>query len=95
MDSRAARPTVAEVLAHPSYPDTIFQLIPTKSGKLPVAANRGGPFNLDWEVHGTGDIKLVVCGQLLYLWDLSIRAKLVACVITCTNEIPERFQRIS
>jgi hypothetical protein len=51
---------VAEILAHPTYPDTIFKLTPTKRGKLAVAAKRGGPFNIDWEVHGTGDIKLVV-----------------------------------
>jgi len=25
-----------------------------------VAAGRGGPFKIDWEVHGHGDIKLVV-----------------------------------
>lgn len=27
---------------------------------LPVASGRGGPFNIYWEVHGSGDIKLVV-----------------------------------
>lgn len=59
--TRTSNPTVAEILAHPTYPDTIFKLIPTKNGKLSVAAKRGGPFNIDWEVHGTGDIKLVVC----------------------------------
>lgn len=58
---------MAQVLAHPSYPDTIFQLTPTKCGKLPVAAKRGGPFNIDWEVHGDGDIKLVVCDTPLFL----------------------------
>jgi hypothetical protein len=62
---RAGRPTVAEIIAHPTYSDTIFKLTPTKRGKLSVAAKRGGPFNIDWEVHGTGDIKLVVCYQLL------------------------------
>lgn len=50
-----------EVLAHPAFPDTIWNLTPTKSGRLPVAADRGGPINIEWEVHGTGDIKLVVC----------------------------------
>jgi hypothetical protein len=58
---------VAEILAHPTYPDTIFQLTPAKRGKLAVAANRGGPFNIDWEVHGQGDIKLVVCNPLLFI----------------------------
>ena len=51
---------MAEILAHPSYPDTIWNLVPTQSGQLPVAAGRGGPFKVDWEVHGAGDIKLVV-----------------------------------
>ena len=52
---------MTEIVAHPTYPETIFQLTPTKSGKLAVAAKRGGPFNIDWEVHGTGDIKVIVC----------------------------------
>jgi len=47
-------------LAHKAYPEAIWNLTPTQSGKLPVAAGRGGPFNIDWEVHGHGDIKLVV-----------------------------------
>jgi hypothetical protein len=59
--TRDKPPTVAEILAHPSYPDTIFKLTPTQSGKLAVAAKRGGPFNIEWEIHGKGDIKLVVC----------------------------------
>jgi len=59
-ESIAQRPTVAQILEHPAYPDTIWNLTPTQSGKLPVAAGRGGPFKIDWEVHGHGDIKLVV-----------------------------------
>jgi hypothetical protein len=59
-DDISKRPTVAEILAHPSYPDTIWNLVPAQSGQLPVAAGRGGPFKIDWEVHGAGDIKLVV-----------------------------------
>ncbi|TVY13553.1 3-oxoadipate enol-lactonase 2, partial [Lachnellula arida] len=57
--ARENRPKVAEILAHTSYPDTIWKLTPTQSGQLPVAATRGGPFKIDWEVHGKGDIKLV------------------------------------
>jgi hypothetical protein len=56
-----ARPDVATILAHPSYPDTIWKLTPTQSGQLPVAAGRGGPFKIDWEVHGSGPIKMIVC----------------------------------
>lgn len=54
---------MAEVLANPAYPTTIWDLTPTQSGRLPVAKNRGGPINIEWEVHGTGDIKLVVCSE--------------------------------
>ncbi|KAH8594699.1 Alpha/Beta hydrolase protein [Bisporella sp. PMI_857] len=54
-----ARPTVAEVLAHPAHPYTLWNLEPTRKGLLPVAANRGGPLNIEWEVHGKGDIKLI------------------------------------
>ncbi|KAG4027073.1 hypothetical protein MFRU_033g00440 [Monilinia fructicola] len=53
------RPSVAEILAHKSYPDTIWRLTPTQSGKLPVGKGRGGPFNIDWEVHGSGETKVV------------------------------------
>lgn len=55
------RPTVADIFAHPAYPDTVWNLTPTKSGQLSVAAGRGGPIKLDWELHGTGDIKMIVC----------------------------------
>lgn len=54
------RPSVAEILAHKSYPDTIWKLTPTKRGKLPVGKGRGGPFGIDWEVHGSGETKVVV-----------------------------------
>lgn len=49
-----------DVLEHPTYPSTIWQLKPDQQGKLSVAEDRGGPFNIAWEVHGHGDIKLVV-----------------------------------
>jgi hypothetical protein len=58
---RVPRPTAAQVQELDAYPDTIWNLTPSKSGRLPVAKGRGGPFMIDWEVHGTGDIKLVVC----------------------------------
>ncbi|CAK7221256.1 hypothetical protein SBRCBS47491_004466 [Sporothrix bragantina] len=51
--------TVAETLKHPSYPDATFNLQPTRSGHLPVAAGRGGPLRIGWEVHGEGPIKIV------------------------------------
>lgn len=55
-----SNPSVAEILSHPSYPSTIWRLEPSQEGKLPVAKARGGPINLSYEVHGTGDIKMVV-----------------------------------
>ncbi|CAK7221211.1 hypothetical protein SCUCBS95973_004417 [Sporothrix curviconia] len=51
--------TVAETLKHPSYPDATFNLQPTRSGLLPVAAGRGGPLRIGWEVHGEGPVKIV------------------------------------
>jgi glycylpeptide N-tetradecanoyltransferase len=54
------RPLVEEVLAHPVYPTAIWKLKPDQEGMLPVASGRGGPFNLYWQVHGTGNIKLIV-----------------------------------
>ncbi|CAK7230665.1 hypothetical protein SEUCBS140593_007666 [Sporothrix eucalyptigena] len=51
--------TVAETLKHPSYSDATFNLQPTRSGRLPVAAGRGGPLRIGWEVHGEGPIKIV------------------------------------
>ncbi|CZR56085.1 related to alpha/beta hydrolase [Phialocephala subalpina] len=59
MESLSQRPNVAEILAHPSYPDTIWKLTPTQSGQLPVAVGRGGPIKIDWEVHGSGPIKMI------------------------------------
>ncbi|KIW13055.1 hypothetical protein PV08_08242 [Exophiala spinifera] len=52
--------TAAEVLAHPAYNTVHWDLPPAKQGKCAVANGRaGGPFNINYEVHGTGDVKLV------------------------------------
>ncbi|KAL2261159.1 hypothetical protein VTK26DRAFT_4633 [Humicola hyalothermophila] len=53
-------PTVAEVLKHPAFPTAIWQLEPDRKGSVPVAEGRGGPFNMSWEIHGVGAIKLVL-----------------------------------
>lgn len=53
-------PSVEETLKHPAYPGTIWNLLPHQKGKLAAAKGRGGPFNIAWEVHGTGPIKIVV-----------------------------------
>ena len=55
------RPTAAEILAHTAYPDAVWKLIPSQKGNLNCAVGRGGPVGIDWEVHGTGSKKIVVC----------------------------------
>jgi hypothetical protein len=53
--------TAAEVLAHPAYNTLNWDLPPTKKGRCEVAKGRnGGPFKIHYEIHGTGDVKLVV-----------------------------------
>ena len=49
-----------ELKKHPYFHKLEWDLPPTKEGLCPVAKGRGGPFNLWYEVHGTGDTKLVV-----------------------------------
>lgn len=62
-----------EVKRHPGYESTEWKLTPTKSGMCPVAeGRRGGPFNLWWEIHGTGDIKIVVSCDFIHLVVISI-----------------------
>ena len=53
-------PSLEETLQHPSYPSTIWALLPKSKGKLAVAEDRGGPWDIVWEVHGTGPVKLCV-----------------------------------
>ncbi|KAI1465344.1 alpha/beta-hydrolase [Daldinia caldariorum] len=59
----ATFPSVDDVVKSPAFPTAIWQLEPHQSGLLPVAAGRGGPVNISWEVHGDGPIKLILlCG---------------------------------
>ncbi|KAF7164770.1 hypothetical protein CNMCM5623_009152 [Aspergillus felis] len=52
--------TAQEIIAHPAYETVDWKLPPTTSGRALVAQNRrGGPFNLNYEIHGTGPVKLV------------------------------------
>ncbi|KAF2101598.1 alpha/beta-hydrolase [Rhizodiscina lignyota] len=48
-----------DIQEHPEYPHVIWDLEPDQKGKLPVAKGRGGPFNIAYEVHGHGPIKIV------------------------------------
>lgn len=47
------------MLEHPAYPASVWRLVPTRSGRLPVAEGRGGPLNISWEIHGSGPTKVV------------------------------------
>jgi hypothetical protein len=62
--------TVEELQQHPEYNHTIWDLKPTKKGKVPVAKDRGGPINLAYEVHGSGDRHLVVSCSIFGLCKL-------------------------
>ncbi|SPO02087.1 related to alpha/beta hydrolase [Cephalotrichum gorgonifer] len=52
-------PTIAETLEHPAYPGTVWGLEPHRKGRLAVGEGRGGPFDIAWEVHGDGPIKII------------------------------------
>ncbi|MCJ1280711.1 hypothetical protein MMC26_000028 [Xylographa opegraphella] len=63
--------TVAEVLEHPAYPHVIWNFQPSKKGKVAVANRRGGPFDIAFEVHGSGPNHLVWVmglGALKWFW---------------------------
>lgn len=53
--------TAAQVVEHPEYPYTNWNLQPTKKGTVAVAKDRGGPINISYEVHGHGPNHMVVC----------------------------------
>jgi hypothetical protein len=55
--------TAEELLKHPEYKHTIWDLKPEKAGKVAVAKDRGGPINIAYEIHGHGDRHLVVSGS--------------------------------
>ena len=55
--------TAAELFAHPLFGKDAWEGEPTKAGRLDVAKGRGGPFKVAWEIHGHGDVKLVVSGH--------------------------------
>lgn len=52
--------SAAELVAHSGYKSVVWDLKPTSSGKCSVGAGRGGPFDLAYEIHGTGPNHLIV-----------------------------------
>ncbi|KAI1771254.1 alpha/beta-hydrolase [Hypoxylon cercidicola] len=60
----AVFPSVKEIAKSPAFPTATWQLEPHQSGLLPVAAGRGGPLNISWEVHGNGPVKLILISGL-------------------------------
>lgn len=62
MIDSAERPplTAAEIVQHPEFKHAIWDLSPTKRGKVDVAKGRGGPFRLAYQIHGHGPVCLVV-----------------------------------
>lgn len=62
----------AEIIQHPAFENVIYDLQPTKKGFVPVAIGRGGPFNIAYEVHGSGPKHLVVSQPSLFQgsWEL-------------------------
>ncbi|KAK4892219.1 hypothetical protein LTR27_009228 [Elasticomyces elasticus] len=51
--------SVNEVLKHPEFPHTNWDLKAEKEEKINVAAGRGGPFKLSYELHGHGPRKII------------------------------------
>lgn len=56
----------AEIIQHPAFENVIYDLQPTEKGFAPVAIGRGGPFNIAYEVHGSGPKHLVVGPPFLF-----------------------------
>ncbi|KAL2117609.1 hypothetical protein VTJ04DRAFT_7269 [Mycothermus thermophilus] len=52
-------PKIADVLKHPAYHTSVWNLEPDRKGLTPVAEGRGGPIKISWEIHGVGPIKLL------------------------------------
>ena len=64
--------TAAEILANPAYHHVVRDLPPTKKGKVSVAKGRGGPFDVAYEIHGTGPIHIVVSSHCLILPEIEV-----------------------
>lgn len=62
-DKKPTRVLAEDIKKHPAFPTAVWHLIPDRQGLLPVAADRGGPIDISWEIHGEGPIKMLwICG---------------------------------
>ena len=61
MASEAKQMTPDDLVKHPEYNHLIWNLKPAQKGKIAVAKTRGGPIDIAYEVHGHGNLHLVVC----------------------------------
>ena len=59
--------TADEIKRHPEYGTVVWDLEAAKKGTVSVAKGRGGPFDIAYEVHGTGPLKLVVSSSSIHL----------------------------
>jgi hypothetical protein len=66
--------TAEALLKHPEYDYAIWDLKPVQKGKVAAANGRGGPIDIAYEVHGSGDKHMVV--SLLYIWPCKLRRHL-------------------
>ncbi|KAL9055583.1 MAG: hypothetical protein Q9162_003480 [Coniocarpon cinnabarinum] len=46
--------TAAELSAHPEFPHVIWDLQPKTTGRCPCGPGRGGPYDIFYELHGSG-----------------------------------------
>ncbi|KAF2824599.1 alpha/beta-hydrolase [Ophiobolus disseminans] len=63
--------TAEQLFEHPEYNHTVWDLKPTEKDKVAVANGRGGPINIAYEIHGSGDRHLVWVmglGGMKYAW---------------------------
>ncbi|KAF3085641.1 hypothetical protein TWF569_008370 [Orbilia oligospora] len=68
--------SIPELLAHPGMQEIVIPFTPSKTGLAEVAIGRGGPIKINYEIHGTGPIKLVFIMGLrapLIAWQRQIR----------------------
>ena len=72
--------TAAEIIEHPAFNSVIWDLTPTKKGKCAVAHRRGGPFDIAYEIHGTGPIHLVVSRCQSVVERVARQAQILKCV---------------